>query len=165
MIAFRPSVEAMIPALRRYARALTRDTDIADDLVQDTLVRALALGAAVSRRRYPQLALHHPHQSQPQSPPLAGAAADDLAAQRARRGRRQRHRGGGPRHRARARRPRRGAALGAAAGDAGGTDLSRGGGHPGRADRHGDVAPGAGTGAHQGFFGGRAPGATPSKMR
>ena len=31
----------MIPALRRYARALTRDTDIADDLVQDTLVRAL----------------------------------------------------------------------------------------------------------------------------
>ena len=41
MIAFRPSVEAMIPALRRYARALTRDSDIADDLVQDTLVRAL----------------------------------------------------------------------------------------------------------------------------
>ena len=31
----------MIPALRRYARALTRDADIADDLVQDTLVRAL----------------------------------------------------------------------------------------------------------------------------
>src|SRR5205814_10567930 len=41
MIAFRPSVEAMIPVLRRYARALTRDADIADDLVQDTLVRAL----------------------------------------------------------------------------------------------------------------------------
>ena len=41
MIAFRPSVEAMIPALRRYARALTRDADVADDLVQDTLVRAL----------------------------------------------------------------------------------------------------------------------------
>lgn len=41
MIAFRSSVEAMIPALRRYARALTRDADIADDLVQDTLVRAL----------------------------------------------------------------------------------------------------------------------------
>ena len=34
-------VEATIPALRRYARALTRDSDIADDLVQDTLVRAL----------------------------------------------------------------------------------------------------------------------------
>jgi RNA polymerase sigma-70 factor (ECF subfamily) len=39
--AFRQSVEAMIPALRRYARALARDADIADDLVQDTLVRAL----------------------------------------------------------------------------------------------------------------------------
>lgn len=41
MSAFRESVEAMIPALRRYARALARDADIADDLVQDTLVRAL----------------------------------------------------------------------------------------------------------------------------
>jgi RNA polymerase sigma-70 factor (ECF subfamily) len=38
---FRHNVETMIPALRRYARALARDTDIADDLVQDTLVRAL----------------------------------------------------------------------------------------------------------------------------
>lgn len=38
---FRQGVEAAIPALRRYARALTRDPDIADDLVQDTLVRAL----------------------------------------------------------------------------------------------------------------------------
>jgi len=38
---FRDNVEAMIPALRRYARALARDADIADDLVQDTLVRAL----------------------------------------------------------------------------------------------------------------------------
>jgi RNA polymerase sigma-70 factor (ECF subfamily) len=41
MNAFRDSVESMIPALRRYARALARDADIADDLVQDTLVRAL----------------------------------------------------------------------------------------------------------------------------
>jgi len=38
---FRQEVEATIPALRRYARALTRDGDVADDLVQDTLVRAL----------------------------------------------------------------------------------------------------------------------------
>src|SRR5919112_6201858 len=38
---FHENVEATIPALRRYARALTRDADIADDLVQDTLVRAL----------------------------------------------------------------------------------------------------------------------------
>ena len=38
---FRQSVEATIPALRRYARALTREPETADDLVQDTLVRAL----------------------------------------------------------------------------------------------------------------------------
>jgi len=38
---FRQGVEASIPALRRYARALTRDVDTADDLVQDTLMRAL----------------------------------------------------------------------------------------------------------------------------
>ena len=31
-----------IPKLRRYARALTRNVDAADDLVQDTLVRAVA---------------------------------------------------------------------------------------------------------------------------
>jgi RNA polymerase sigma-70 factor, ECF subfamily len=39
--AFRNSLQAAIPALRRYARALTRDAETADDLVQDTLVRAL----------------------------------------------------------------------------------------------------------------------------
>src|SRR3979411_3520775 len=38
---FRNGVEAAIPALRRYARALTRNPELADDLVQDTLVRAL----------------------------------------------------------------------------------------------------------------------------
>src|SRR5438094_1442130 len=38
---FRQGVEAAVPALRRYARALTRDAETADDLVQDTLVRAL----------------------------------------------------------------------------------------------------------------------------
>jgi RNA polymerase sigma-70 factor (ECF subfamily) len=38
---FRQGIQATIPALRRYARALTRDAEIADDLVQDTLVRAL----------------------------------------------------------------------------------------------------------------------------
>jgi RNA polymerase sigma-70 factor (ECF subfamily) len=41
MIGFRQNVQASIPALRRYARALTHDAEIADDLVQDTLVRAL----------------------------------------------------------------------------------------------------------------------------
>ena len=41
MSAFRQGIEVAIPALRRYARALTRDAESADDLVQDTLVRAL----------------------------------------------------------------------------------------------------------------------------
>ncbi len=41
MNSFQQSIEAAIPALRRYARALTRDAETADDLVQDTLVRAL----------------------------------------------------------------------------------------------------------------------------
>ena len=38
---FSEQIKAAIPALRRYARALTRDTETADDIVQDTLVRAL----------------------------------------------------------------------------------------------------------------------------
>ena len=38
---FREGIEAALPALRRYARALTRDAEVADDLLQDTLVRAL----------------------------------------------------------------------------------------------------------------------------
>lgn len=35
-------LEPLIPALRRYAYALVRDHDAADDLVQDTLERALS---------------------------------------------------------------------------------------------------------------------------
>jgi RNA polymerase sigma-70 factor (ECF subfamily) len=38
---FREQIQAAIPALRRYARALTRNAETADDIVQDTLVRAL----------------------------------------------------------------------------------------------------------------------------
>ena len=36
-----PLIEPLIPALRRYAYALVRDHTTADDLVQDTLERAL----------------------------------------------------------------------------------------------------------------------------
>src|SRR5205085_7534999 len=39
---FAPLLEAQIPRLRRYARALTRDVTRADDLVQSCLVRAVA---------------------------------------------------------------------------------------------------------------------------
>src|SRR3979409_2225287 len=38
---FQQSVQGAVPALRRDARALTHDAEVADDLVQDTLVRAL----------------------------------------------------------------------------------------------------------------------------
>jgi len=41
MQAFLDEIEACVPALRRYARALTRDPDRADDLVQDCLERAI----------------------------------------------------------------------------------------------------------------------------
>lgn len=42
MSEFHRLLEEQLPRLRRYARALTRDMSQADDLVQDTLVRALA---------------------------------------------------------------------------------------------------------------------------
>ena len=38
---FLDEIEGCIPALRRYARALTRDADRADDLVQDCIERAI----------------------------------------------------------------------------------------------------------------------------
>ena len=42
MSEFLAEVQACVPSLRRYARALTRDPDAADDLVQDCLERALS---------------------------------------------------------------------------------------------------------------------------
>jgi len=33
LVGFRQGIEAAVPALRRYARALTRDAELADDLV------------------------------------------------------------------------------------------------------------------------------------
>jgi RNA polymerase sigma-70 factor (ECF subfamily) len=41
MVELRDQLISEIPRLRRFARGLVRDRDIADDLVQDTLVRAL----------------------------------------------------------------------------------------------------------------------------
>ena len=41
MSTVRRGLEPLIPALRRFARALSRDAETADDLVQDTGVRAL----------------------------------------------------------------------------------------------------------------------------
>jgi RNA polymerase sigma-70 factor (ECF subfamily) len=42
MTDFTELLERQIPKLRRYARALTHSSDRADDLVQDTLIRAIA---------------------------------------------------------------------------------------------------------------------------
>jgi RNA polymerase sigma-70 factor, ECF subfamily len=42
MVRFEDGVTAQIPALRRYAQALTRDRDRAEDLLQDCLERALS---------------------------------------------------------------------------------------------------------------------------
>ena len=41
MSSFHNLIEHEIPRLRRYARALTRNPDRADDLVQETLLRAI----------------------------------------------------------------------------------------------------------------------------
>lgn len=42
MDALATAIEPLIPGLRRYARAWTRDVSIADDMVQDCLERAVA---------------------------------------------------------------------------------------------------------------------------
>jgi len=42
VVDFLDELETCVPALRRYARALTRNIDHADDLVQDCLERALS---------------------------------------------------------------------------------------------------------------------------
>lgn len=41
MSRFLDEIEGSVPALRRYARALTHNADLADDLVQDCLERAI----------------------------------------------------------------------------------------------------------------------------
>ena len=71
-------VEQEIPRLRRYARALTHATDRADDLVQDTLVRAIAkISSVAAGDRYPCLALHHNAPSICQHGAARGAGKDD----------------------------------------------------------------------------------------
>jgi DNA-directed RNA polymerase specialized sigma24 family protein len=48
MSEFHRLIEQQIPRLRRYARALTRNRERADDLVQDTLARALITSGAIA---------------------------------------------------------------------------------------------------------------------
>src|ERR1700679_1112382 len=127
MSAFRQSVEDMIPALRRYARALARDADVADDLVQDTLVRALRseqlfLGGDVRSWLYTILTNLNKNRRRslallPQLMPLLDDNADPSG-----------HGGGGTARRA-------------VSGDGGRIELPRSRRHSGCADRHGDVSP------------------------
>jgi hypothetical protein len=139
MTAFRQSVEAMIPALRRYARALTRDADVADDLVQDTLVRALRserlfLGGDVRSWLYTILTNLNKNRRrslarQPQFMPLLDNNPDASGTEAESRDIARAGNAGG------------GAARGVAFGDAGRIELSRGRRHSGRSDRHRDVTP------------------------
>jgi len=59
----RPDIVDLLPTLRRYARSLTRDSLKADDLVHDTLVRALesrgGLRANTNLRTWMMTVLHN----------------------------------------------------------------------------------------------------------
>ncbi len=159
---FRHGIEAMIPALRRYARALARDRDLADDLVQDTLVRALRserlfLGGDLRAWLYTILTnLNRNRRRSLARRPTLTELHDtaDASAPRPR-----------PRHLPRAGDAGRGPARSAAAGGARRDELSRRGRHPGRADRHRDVPPRPCPRPCQGGAGRRAAGAAAREMR
>jgi RNA polymerase sigma-70 factor (ECF subfamily) len=82
---FHNLLEAEIPKLRRYARALVREADRADDLVQDTLMRALAkqhLWAAGSNlRAWLFTLMHNQHVNSVRRPAREAVEldADDMA--------------------------------------------------------------------------------------
>ena len=75
------AVVAEIPRLRRYARALTGDAGRADDLVQDTLERAIAKWSLWQRNRElrPWLftIMHNVHADQRRAPSAVEFRADD----------------------------------------------------------------------------------------
>jgi RNA polymerase sigma-70 factor (ECF subfamily) len=74
------SIEAEIPRLRRYARALKRDFTAADDLVQDTLTRALAKlhlwQEGTNLRGWLVTVMHNQHVNQVRASIRAGAVID-----------------------------------------------------------------------------------------
>jgi RNA polymerase sigma-70 factor (ECF subfamily) len=78
-----PDIRPHLPALRRYALALARDPDRAEDLVQEALLRALA-GARTwrpGRAPLPWLLaiLHNAHVSRGRRRALEAAAAEEAA--------------------------------------------------------------------------------------
>ena len=156
--------KSLIPALRRFARALARDAETADDLVQDTLVRALRgehlfhggdlrtwtftilLNLDRNRRRglarRPNFAVIE--DVDPAGPPGTDGTGRDIAA--------------------RSRPLAAGAAGSFVARDARRTELPRGRRSAGCADRHRDVAFVARTHRLAHAFGGRAAAAAPSEV-
>jgi len=90
MDGFLDEMERCVPALRRYARALVRDADAADDLVQDCLERALGRRhlwrPTGSVRAWLFTILHNIHANQARSragrgTEVAAEAADGALAQ------------------------------------------------------------------------------------
>lgn len=81
MLDDRSPLPAWVPRLRRYARALTGDRDDADDLVQDTLERALAkasLWRGVSDMRAWLFGImHNLHADRVRRPKLSMVVMDD----------------------------------------------------------------------------------------
>ena len=161
---FSKGIEASIPALRRYARALTRDAELADDLVQDTLVRALrsehlfhggdirswlyTILTNLNRNRLRSLARRPTLTTidDNDAPDMAGPEAGGRDIERALAALVEEQRDG-----AAARRARR-------------PDLPRGRRRAGRSDRHRDVAAGARPHADQSLSRRRAPHASPHQM-
>ena len=78
----RERIVAHIPSLRRYARLLTGDPHRADDLVQDTLLRACAKWTlwkpGPSLRAWLFTIMHNVFVNQVRSAPPASAALDDV---------------------------------------------------------------------------------------
>jgi RNA polymerase sigma-70 factor (ECF subfamily) len=77
-------IEPQLGVLRRYALVLTRDADVAEDLVQESLVRALA-GAATWRpgrelRPWLLSIVHNTHVSRRRRAQVEAAGARELAA-------------------------------------------------------------------------------------
>ena len=75
---FVTALVAQLPGLRRYAVALAGNAALADDLVQDSIERALRQSAQLrDLQRLPALAAAHPAQSlYRRNPPRRGAASN-----------------------------------------------------------------------------------------
>ena len=74
---FHDLIEREIPRLRRYARALTRSVDRADDLAGNPSARSCESAFVAGGYRPPGMAFHHYAQSVRQHGPARDARAGD----------------------------------------------------------------------------------------